>query len=387
MSNNSERQYYTDLMTDGYPLLGETLYLQLDHCLIAVQTNHQELLGRLRHYFRHLVISDPERPTQIQVVAIQREPLKPEVTFNDWKRETGKQGRKDAVYDFPGGRLVYKVRTGMLFLQQADIRYAAGDCLANDNQVINFINAQYMNWLQQRGSLICHAAGVVYQGLALGIAAFSGGGKSTSMLRLMDIPGSHFLTNDRLFIRKLPGDNAEIETGAEVQVKSSVEACGVPKLPRINPGTIVTNPVLQNLLSPQRRQELLAMPPQSLWELEEKYDVDVLETYGEARIEHRATLGAFVILNWTRTDNLQANPLNIAQVDLAERRDLLPALMKSPGPFYQKSDGAFFSDGTPLDEGSYIDTLAQVPVFEVTGGLDFDGLVRWFHYGNPLWQD
>ncbi len=345
---------------DGYPLQEEYLALQMGECVVGVRSNSPDLLQRLRHYFRHMLVTVPWQGVTVPLTAIQRQPPELDVAFRDWKRETGKSGRKDAYYDFPGGRLVHKVRTGMIFLQCADAPVAAGDCLANDNQVINFINAQFMNWLQQRSWLICHAAAVEHNGRAIAIAAFSGGGKSTTMLRLMDIPGSRFLTNDRLFVSN--GQDGE-----------AVQVAGVPKLPRINPGTIVTNPALESILPAARREQLLAMPRQALWDLEEKYDVDVLEVYGPGSIEHLAPLGCFLILNWHHA----GGAMEVKAVDLAQRRDLLPAVMKAPGPFYQRRDGEFHSDVMPLDPQPYIDALSSSQVFEVSGGVDFDGLVTW----------
>ena len=361
MIESATWEQYADTMMAGYPLQSSELSLSVGECLINVKSNSAVLLDKLRAYFRHVVAERSADKPDIEVVAVQREPVVFDLPFRDWKRETGKKGRKDAYHDFSEARLVYKVRTGMMFLQSSALRIAAGDCLANDNQVINFINAQYMNWLQQHDWLICHAAGVVHQDKAVAIAAFSGGGKSTSMLRCLDVPGTAFMSNDRLFIHKQQG-----------AVK--VMASGVPKLPRINPGTIVTNPVLQHMLSAQRRHELMALPEAQLWELEEKYDVDVLATYGQDRIRHVAPLSGFVILNWQHN----GGPMTLNPVDPGERRDLLPALMKSPGPFYQKSNGDFYSDDTPLDEQAYLATLEGVPVYEVSGGVDFDGLVQWY---------
>ena len=328
--------------------------------MLAVRSNSSELLQRLGHYFRHIVVASPKVNAPVCLTAIQRPALELPIQFQDWQRERGKAGRKDAYYDFAGGRLVHKVRTGMLFLQCTDSPLAAGDCLANDNQVINFINAQFMNWLQQDGYLICHAAAIEVGGSSIAIAAFSGGGKSTTMLRLMDVPGTRFLTNDRLFIRR-PSAAAD------------VQLTGVPKLPRINPGTIVTNPRLADILPPARHQQMLSLPEQELWNLEEKYDVDVLQTYGSGRIEHRANLGCFLILNWHHT----AEPMSVQAVDLNARRDLLPALMKSPGPFYQQADGQFQTDQVRPDSQHYIDALASAAVYEVSGGVDFDGLTAW----------
>jgi HprK-related kinase B len=296
----------------------------------------------------------------MEVIAIERDAPRLDITFKDWTREPGKTGRKDSYFDLVDdghhARLVRKVRTGMVFLQSDTHRIAAGPCLRYDNQLINFINAQYMNWLQQRGWLICHAAGLVYRGRALGIAGFSGGGKSTLMLNMLENPAINYLTNDRLFIR---ADNGVIH------------ATGIPKLPRINPGTIVHNPRLRPLIPEQQRESLLALPNDELWEREEKYDVMIDELYGGNRITSEAPLAAFLVLNWRRVSD---EPLQLHQVDLSQRHELLGAIMKSPGPFYQYADGRFYQDATPLDEWGYLDMLRHIAVYEASGVVDFDAL-------------
>ena len=50
-------------------------------------------------------------------------------------------------------------------------------------------------------------------------------------------------------------------------------------------------------------------------------------------------------------------------------RDLLPALMKSPGLFYTPPDGGRASTA-PIEE--YIAGLAGVKVYELAGAVDFD---------------
>jgi len=129
------------------------------------------------------------------------------------------------------------------------------------------------------------------------------------------------------------------------------------------------------LIEPQQRASLLALPPQELWELEDKYDVDVETIYGAGRIVQEALLSAFLILNWQRDSDV---PLQLAAVDLASRRDLLAAIMKSPGPFYQYADGSFFQDNTPFDEQVYLDALDGVTIYEARGRADFDGLTGIF---------
>ena len=333
----------TALIGNAQPVTDD-FTLVLGECSIRVRSNSAELI-------------EAEVPT-LEVFAMEREAPELEVEFMDWAREPGKAGRKDSYYALPGARLVRKVRTGMVFLQSESRRIAAGPCVANDNQVINFINAQYMNWLQHRDWHICHASGLVRGGQALGMAGFSGGGKSTLMLQLMERNDINFLTNDRLFVR---------------QTDEGVEATGIPKLPRVNPGTIVHNARLHPLIPADRRAELLQMPKEKLWRLEEKYDALIDDLYGPNRITENAPLAAFLVLNWQRDSE---EPVEVHQVELGQRGDLLQAIMKSPGPFYQYPAGAFFTNDILLDEEPYLAGLQDVPIFEATGKVDFGGLSR-----------
>ena len=347
-----------DLLCKPAALCEDALYLRMGACGVRLRSNSPQLLAGLQRYFSHVVSASPS--FDIDVIAVERDVVDMGLDFIDWKREPGKTGRKDAYLDIVNGRLIRKVRTGMLFLQSEKYRIAAGPCIEYDNQVINFINAQYMNWLQQRSWLICHAAALSYRNLGFAIAGFSGGGKSTLMLNLLDDERVSFITNDRLFIKKVEGETC---------------AVGIPKLPRVNPGTIVHNERLQQLIEPQRREALLALPTQQLWELEDKYDVDVETVYGAGRIVQQAPLAAFLVLNWRRDAD---TAMQLAAVDLASRRDLLAAIIKSPGPFYQYRDGSFFQDDTVLDEQAYLDALQGVSVFEASGRIDFDALKSLF---------
>ena len=343
-------------LVGGQSLVDEALHLKMGACRLRLRSNSAELVTGLRRYFSHVAGGKGE-PVDIEMLAIERDAPELEVAFVDWAREPGKKGRKDAYCELPAGRLIKKIRTGMVFLQSETARIAAGPCLQYDNQVINFVNAQYMNWLQHRGWLICHASGLVYRGHCLGMAGFSGGGKSTLMLHLMEHQGVSYLTNDRLFIRR---------------GEAGVEAVGIPKLPRINPGTIVHNPRLEPLIDAEERARLLALPQQELWEIEDKYDVQVGDLYGPGKITDQAPLSAFLVLNWQRDSS---EPLRLEQVDLSQRRDLLGAIMKSPGPFYQYPDGRFHQDTTPFDEDAYLQAMQGIAVYEAAGGVDFDALI------------
>ncbi|MEW8508267.1 MAG: HprK-related kinase B [Candidatus Thiodiazotropha sp.] len=346
------------LLMQGVSLADDSLHLAIGDCGLVIRANSQPLLTRLADYFHHL----PKRrvAASIEVIALESDKLETTLPFIDWRREPGKSGRKDAYVDLADGRLVLKVRTGMIFLQSEQWRIAAGPCIANDNQLINFINSQVMNWLQQRQWLICHAAGLRLNGKGIALAGFSGGGKSTLMLHLMEHPKSRYLTNDRLFLRS---------QGVEV------EALGIPKLPRINPGTLVHNPRLASLIDEERRAQLLQLPKQELWELEEKFDVDVARLYGPDRIDTSTPipLDALVILNWSREER---TAVKLARIDISKRSELLNAVMKSPGPFYQDGLGDFLRDDEPLQPAPYLALLERVPVYEVTGRIDFNELSR-----------
>jgi len=343
-------------LLNGHVIIDDTVVLQLDGYKIGIRSNSAQLLEHLRHYFAHVLGSGQATD---EVVCIDSEPVKSGFEFTDWQREAGKTGRKDAFCDLPDGRLVLKVRTGMQFLQSQFYRIAIGPCVQYDNQVINFINAQYMNWLQQHDALICHASGLVANEHCLGIAGFSGGGKSTLMLHMLEHADVNYLTNDRLFLNKKAGE---------------VIATGIPKLPRINPGTIVHNPRLRPILSASRCNELVAMPKEELWHLEEKYDVDISRVYGPHRIDRQKPLSTFLLLNWHFNS---AEPCEIKPVDLGLRRDLLKTVMKSPGPFYQFKDGSFYTDQMQPDEDDYLQMLQHINIYEATGVVDFEQAVDY----------
>ncbi|ASP34366.1 HprK-related kinase B [Labrenzia sp. VG12] len=332
----------------------DPVFLTVGGYVVEVRCMSGVLLAELLRYFQH-VISAPAAPDMtVHVLGEAEIPFT--VDFADWAREPGKTGRKDAICDLENGRLVLKVRTGVQFLQAPDWAIAFGPTESYPNQVINFVNTQILNHFQRADWVACHAAAVRTQLKGLAISGLSGGGKSTTMLRLMEIAGTQYVTNDRLLVR-----NAQEHT----------DALGIPKLPRINPGTIVNNARLAGIIDEEREEELRNMEPDELWHLEEKYDLFIDDIYGPGRISHDAHLTDFWVLNWSRDS---AAPTEVKKVELKDRPDLLSAIMKSPGPFYQAPDGIFWTDRTEMDTASYLNALNGVQVWEVTGQIDFDAL-------------
>lgn len=373
MSQQLSKKSAVDLLLNNTELNASVCYLRLPQMDLAIRSNSQALIDTLNHYFRHICIDRASEENVIkenivEILCVEREALALDVAWLNWSRELGKVGKKDAYIDIDGARLIFKVRTDMLFLQSSDQVIAAGPCVANANQVINFVNNQYMTLLQQQDWLICHASALEVNGKAMAFAAFSGGGKSTTMLHLMDEPSINFVSNDRLFLK--------VEQMKVEHQKNTLMARGIPKLPRINPGTIVYNAKLRTLLSAQKFEYYKALPMNELWDIEEKYDVDVETIYGRGRIEHEAPLSHFVILNWSHDTQAVTQ---LTEIDLSQRTELLAAIMKSSGPFYQHANGEFGKDTThaQVDEGraqAYIDRLSHCKVMEVTGAVDFSRL-------------
>lgn len=355
---------YREVLIDSAPYIDTSLVLALPGVNIEIKSNANEILRELQLYFRHLPHSAiPDNPT-VEVIVVEGNTIDLNLPWRHWAREPGKCGKKDAFLDIEGARLLFKVRTGMVFYQSLAQGIARGPCLANLNQIINFINNQYMNHLQQRDWLICHAAAVSFNGKVTAFAGFSGGGKSTSMLHLLNHEGINFLTNDRLFIKK----NSE-----------GVMARGVPKLPRVNPGTIMNNPRLNGIFPEQTKARIRSLPENELWNLEEKYDVDVLDIYGDARIEHQGVLERLVILNWNRASD---NSTQFNTVSLENNLHLVDAIKKSPGPFYQDENGIFLKDFSVPNANSYIQSLTEIEVIEVAGRTDFAALT--YHMNSLL---
>ena len=323
-----------------------TFYLQLGKCLLAVHTNREAIVDALREYFKPFAA---DAGTADIVVSIHEDPAyRLPIDFTVKKPDPGKTKIKEEYYELADGRIVRKRLTGMLFVLGGGENVAVGPCLANLNQVVNFINNRYIEWVLCQGCLLGHAAGVVLNGQGLALAGFSGAGKSTLALHLMNA-GATFISNDRLMIEKS---------------KNGLVMHGVAKMPRINPGTALNNPNLRKIMSTEEQARFASLPEKELWELEYKYDALIDDCYGPDRFVLRAPMQALVLLNWRRN----GGPTEVAAVDLAERRDLLPAFMKSVGLFFVPAEGCAMP--APLED-AYIDFLSRCRVFEVSGGTNF----------------
>jgi HprK-related kinase B len=330
----------------------EELWLDIGGFAVHVRSNNRALLDELGKYFSDLVVA-PAAREDIRVTALEAQPPRFPLEFRDWPREPGKVGKKERYADASDGRIVYKTRTGMQFLLSRSELIAVGPCLQNPNQVINFIISQYLTQRLEEGWALCHAAGVALGGHGIGIAARAGAGKSTLALHLMS-SGLSFVSNDRLLIKR---------TGA------LAELAGVPKMPRVNPGTLLNNPDLLSILPLERQEALKRMDLAELWQLEEKYDVMVPAVYGPGRCLYRAPMRALIVLNWNRVNEQKAQ---FTRVDIAQRPDLMELVMKSPGVFHRDEAGRSAAETAHPEPELYLRALVDVPVYEATGQADFD---------------
>lgn len=315
---------------------------------LELRSNSAALLDTVADYLS--LFSAKPGACDVTVSAYETDVLELPMPFSDWVRGPGKAGTKEAYADVDGGWIVRKVRTGMHFLLGEQYRVAAGPCVQNFNQVVNFINAALVSLRLGEGWSWCHAAGVARGTRGLGFAGTSGAGKSTLALHGMN-EGLSFVSNDRLLIKR----------------NGHTRMTGIPKHPRINPGTALNNPTLRDVLPEARRLALEAMPVAELWALEEKYDADIGTLY-DGRWTEAADLAGLILLDWSHDHD---GPTLIEPVDFAKRTDLWPALFKHPGPLHVDGAGRRTENSLDVPAQPYLDALAGVPVFEIRGRVDF----------------
>lgn len=356
------------------------LALRLEELTLHVRSNSAAVIDDLRRYFAPFATRE-NAPADLDFLFLDGPVEEPPVPLATRPHLPGKKPDKERTAELPGahggGRLVRKQATGMLFLfgggagtaapNIAAPNIAVGPCAANRNQLVNFLCARYMERRVAAGWVLGHASGVVSGNRALALCGFAGMGKSTLALHLV-ARGLDFLSNDRVLVQ--PAVHAE--SGEPV-------LHGIPKHPRLNPGTALGNPELAPLLScalpAALRAAYAGMPAEALFGVEDKYDAIIDTCFGvgtslegakRSRFRLAAPLAGVVVLNWRHTAG-PGEPMRAARVDLASRPDLLEALRKPPGAFYLP--GAL--ETARLTAADCLRALSGVPALELCGGSDF----------------
>ncbi len=356
------------------------LRLRLEELSLDVRTNSEAVAEELRGYFAEFAVHAAfagERPpgvADLRFLFLDGPAEEPPVELAVRPSAPGKRPDKERWADLPGrdggpaGRIVRKQATGMLFLFGGDRNVAAniapniapniaiGPCARNRNQLVNFLCARYMERRLAAGWALGHAAGVARDGRALALCGFAGMGKSTLALHLLT-RGLDFVSNDRVLIE--PG-----AAGGCLPVLH-----GIPKHPRVNPGTALGNPELAGPLAaalPEAsRRAYGGLAPEALRAVEDKFDARIDACFGPGRFRLAARLAGLVVLNWTHGGG---GRFCARRVDLRQRPDLLEALRKPPGVLYLPWAIGELARLTPE---ACLEALDGAAVLEFSGGADF----------------
>jgi len=322
---------------------GLVLHLKLRDVPVTVRTDSAELLTLLRQYFDGFITPEPEGEGRL-VCALKETADIDAARLRDLPRRSGKPA-KESYYDTPNGRVVVKKRTGMVIYSDRETRVITGDVVANVNQVINAVQQVYMEEHLDRDFFLLHAAAVASpEGTGVLIASPSGLGKSSAALATMDC-GCRFMSNDRVLVTLTP---------------TSAYLVGVPKKPRINPGTVLALPSLRSLLSAEDLDAYSRMDRAELWNLESKLDADVEQLYGSGSLVLEAPLRLVFLLAWTPNSTAEPRFQEATEEEAVER---LSQQLVPEGPYRQKPQ--------PLPGKDTLRAmLRHVRTYVVTGGVN-----------------
>lgn len=317
---------------------------------IGINCNSENLAESLSRYYREFLSINSDTAPDIVIHALEA-PIEADTFPFPFSPDCSRGGAfpvKEEFADFPDGRIVRKISTGMTFVISDRDNIAIGQCFLNHQQIVNFINNRFINWQLNQNGLLAHAAGVCAAGVGIALAGHSGSGKSTLALRLLS-HGAHFISNDRLVI---------------LLSQQTPMMHGVVKHPRVNPGTLMNNPLLNHIIPPNQRVGFESLSDDQLWHVEQKYDVFIDAIFGPGRFLLQSPLHAVFLLNWKHG----GGALRVSQPNISLRPGLITLIRKSPGIFHRPNPSA------NLDFSSlqYTRILQKCDVYEFTGGIDFN---------------
>jgi HprK-related kinase B len=322
---------------------------------MVVRSNDRGVLEAMRHVYARYVGDGQEAPRyELWALDLDPSPWLPadRGRFDRYVTASGK--RKDAFLDEGGVRTVVKATTGLAVVFD-DRRYVVmGRMDEAANQLNNVINAVHILEMERRGYTVVHGAGLEAGGRGFALTGGAGTGKTTTLLKVV-AAGGVFVSNDRLLVRRLDaGDDFEMR--------------GVVKRPRVCAGTMHGDPRLREQLPKDARDRYGRMPFDELFGLEEKYDVDVEETYGPGRAKDRGRFRRLYCLMWTR----DGEGLTFERADPSADGfwDAFgPGLCRDAGVYDRSRRDSLWNAGKSERWRRELDGLE---VFLVKGRLDFD---------------
>ncbi len=321
--------------------------MQIGRFEVVVNVNHRQLETIVKRYFAPFLVDELRGGDALEIVGIQGDPL-----FDTARMPSvGRVAKvpKICFYDRDEVRVIRKNRTGVLHYIYGDRFVAVGDLVRYPQQLLNLVSTAYGHRLRKEGHVAIHASCVCGEEGALVFAGQSGSGKSSVSLALMEF-GFDYVTNDRTFLRRQDG--------------RGVLVAGVPKWPRVNPGTLLANERLRKLLSRAKDEQYSRMDPRELWWVEDKHDVPVESVYGKGRLALHSRLRTLYVLNWRQN----RRPLRLREISQDRASELL-------SPFY-KTD---VYDAPPVEPGVQAN-LGEIvrgsQIIEVTGGVDIPRLLN-----------
>ena len=312
---------------------------------LRVHTNDARVAAGLGDYFAPYRSTDAAAGA-LPVFVIHGEPVYDPARMRDVPR--GERSVKEATYDAADARIVLKRRTGVTIYIAEPEHYAVGDMTRDLHQAVNAISMVFTKAMLRRGYVMLHASAGLGEDGGIAFAAPSGTGKSTMALALLD-DGYQFVTNDRLLVRPAGG---------------VVEMVGVPKIPRVSPGTLLRLPKLTSRLPQEARLRYERMAPEVLWAVEEKREVPVDAVYGPGTLRLAGRLRIVYVLQWKPGGTgWEVRPLEGEERTMALRRMSKGMGVYDPHP------------PAPGEPQRLLDAVGgTIPVHAVTGAVDIPGL-------------
>jgi HprK-related kinase B len=317
-------------------LAAPTVHLQFGGFKLALSAGSSRLAARVEEYFRPFVSEVSDEPCAVLKASVTAGQSIDDCEFVEW------DGRgKESFADVSSVRLVRKDRTGVQITIDGTRWSIAGDLQRHFSQLTNLIGAMYGVWLMEQGCSMIHASAVVRDGQAIAIIGQSGQGKSSVAVRLLE-QGFDFLTNDRLLAKPAGKD---------------ITAYGIPKLPRVNPGTLLAGERTKLLIDKSSRVRYERLSEEALWDLEEKRDLDIRLSLGR-RWLLTAPLACAVVLGWNQAED----GLTVRRLEANQAFERLREAVKTFGVF----DRNLIS----RSDSSLKQLAVSVPLYVATGAAD-----------------